>query len=321
MLFASVQSLARPATLAALSPSRFDYVVIDEVHHADASSYRRLLAHFTPRFLLGLTATPDRADGGDVPELSAALETRGRMEKLWSVWHEPEKAGTRTMVFCASIRHSEFVRDWPRARGVRVRLCHGGPDSDDRAGALQALEAGDIDAICSVDLFNEGIDCRPLDRVVMLRPTESPVLFLQQLGRGLRTSVQKQRLVVLDFVGNHKVFLDRLRILLSLGGGQPALEAFLATRNAPLPPGCSLNFELEAIHLLERLLPVGGGAHALAAHYRSLKTMSGARPTAGELVRRGGTLGKLLAGHGGWFGFVKSENDLESWATSRSWRR
>lgn len=359
VLFASVQSLARPATLAALAVDRFDYVVVDEVHHAEAPSYRRILAHFTPAFLLGLTATLERADGGDVPglfddhvpyradvgtgigedllvpfayfgladttdyrpiswrsgrfdvaELSQALETQARMEKLWSAWSDPEKAGSRTMVFCASIAHAAFVRDWLGNRGVRVRLCHGGPYSDDRAAALQDLEAGRIDAICSVDLFNEGIDCRPLDRVVMLRPTESPVLFLQQLGRGLRKSDGKDRLVVIDFVGNHKVFLDRVRTLLSLGGALPSVQAFVARGASQLPPRCTLNLELEAIDLLKRLLPPGGGASALVAAYRELRAARAERPMAGELVRSGYTLGSLLAGHGGWFGFVANESDL-----------
>lgn len=360
VLFASVQSLGRVSTLATLAPDRFDYMVVDEVHHADAASYRRILAHFSPAFLLGLTATPERSDGGDIPglfddhvpyradlgagigegllvpftyfgladttdyrpipwrsgrfgvaELTHALETQARMEKLWAAWADPGKAGSRTMVFCASVAHAEFVRDWLVARGVRVRLCHGGAGSDDRAAALVDLDAGRIDAICSVDLFNEGIDCRPLDRVVMLRPTESPVVFLQQLGRGLRRAEGKERLVVIDFVGNHKVFLDRVRTLLSLGGAEPSLAAYVARGAATLPPGCALHVELEAIDLLKRLLPAGGGASALVTAYRELRASRGERPTAGELVRRGYTLGALLSGHGGWFGFVESEGDLD----------
>lgn len=357
VLFASVQTLAR--SLASLDPGRFDYIVVDEVHHADAPSYRRILGHFTPRFLLGLTATPERADGGDVPglfddhvayradvgtgiaeghlvpfayfgladtttdyrpawrgnrfdtdALSQAVETQTRMEQLWSAWSEPGKTGSRTMVFCVSVRHAVFVRDWMAARGVRVRLCHGGADSDDRTAALQDLEAGRIDAICSVDLFNEGIDVRPLDRVVMLRPTESPVLFLQQLGRGLRKADGKERLVVIDFVGNHKVFLDRVRTLLSLGGGQASVQAFVARGAAKLPPGCSVDLELEAIDLLKGLLPPGGTVNALVAAYREILAARGERPTAGELVRLGYSLGSLLSGHGGWFGFIANEGGL-----------
>jgi superfamily II DNA or RNA helicase/diadenosine tetraphosphate (Ap4A) HIT family hydrolase len=359
VLFASVQTLARPGALAHLAGDRFDYIVVDEVHHADAPSYRRILGRFSPAFLLGLTATPERADGGDVfalfddnvayradigtgiagellvpfayfgladstdyrpipwrngrfdpAELSAALETSVRMDKLWAAWNEPGKRASRTMVFCASVSHATFVSLWLRDKGLRVRLCHGGPGSDDRSAALQDLGSGAIDAICSVDLFNEGIDCRPLDRVVMLRPTESPVLFLQQLGRGLRKANGKERLVVIDFVGNHRVFLDRVRTLLSLAEAESSLAAFVEKGAANLPPRCTVDIELEAIDMLRRLLPAGGGAGPLASAYRELKAARGERPSAGDLVRRGYALAPLLAGHGGWFGFVQAEGDL-----------
>jgi superfamily II DNA or RNA helicase/diadenosine tetraphosphate (Ap4A) HIT family hydrolase len=359
VLFASVQTLSRPATLAALPRDRFRYVVIDEVHHADAPSYRRILDHFAPEFLLGLTATPDRADGGDVPALfddhiayradlglgiaqdllvpfryygladtadyrqipwrsgrfdpgalATALATQARMDKLWHAWNQPGRTGSRTLVFCVSIAHATFVRDWLAVRGVRTRLCHGGPASDDRTAALQDLDAGRIDAICSVDLFNEGIDCRPVDRVVMLRPTESTVLFLQQLGRGLRQAPGKADLVVIDFVGNHRVFLDRVHTLLDLSDQPQPLRAFLRQGAASLPPGCRLEIELQAIALLERLLPGGGTASALVRAYRELRASRETRPTAGELVRRGYNLRALTARHGDWFGFLESEGDL-----------
>lgn len=362
VLFASVQTLSREVALQRFARDRFDYVVVDEVHHADAPSYRRILAHFQPKFLLGLTATPERADGGDIPglfddhvpfradvgvgiderllvpfayfgladttvdyerrglwrngrfdvdELTTALGTDARMDKLWSAWNEPGRTGSRTMVFCVSIRHATFVREWLAARGVRVRLCHGGPGSDDRTVALQELESGVIDAICSVDLFNEGIDCRPLDRVVMLRPTESPVLFLQQLGRGLRNSLGKARLVVIDFVGNHRIFLDRVRRLLSLGSTSQSVQSLVATRTASsLPVGCTADFEIEAIDLLGRLVGPGRSRDAFVAAYRELVAARGERPSAGEMVRRGFSIASLLTRHGGWFGFVETEEGL-----------
>jgi superfamily II DNA or RNA helicase/HKD family nuclease/diadenosine tetraphosphate (Ap4A) HIT family hydrolase len=363
LLFASVQSLARAAHT--MPADHFDAVVIDEVHHAEAPSYRRVLDHFAPRWLLGLTATPERADGGDIPglfddnvvfradlgrgiaeaqlvpfayfglcdpetdyrpawrsgrfdllALTLAVETEIRMQRLWDAWTAPDKAGTRTLVFCVSIRHAVFVRDWLTARGVHIRLCHAGPGADDRALALRDLESGAIDAICSVDLFNEGVDCKPIDRVVMLRPTESPVLFLQQLGRGLRRAPDKPRLVVIDFVGNHAIFLDRVRTLLALGDGEVGLRSFLTSGEAAMPPGCTLHYELEAIDLLKRLLPAREGkrssaTEALIGAYRELAAARGRRPTAGELVRLGHRLTTLPTGSGGWFGFVAAEGGLD----------
>jgi superfamily II DNA or RNA helicase len=94
------------------------------------------------------------------------------MERLWAALGD--HAGTRTLVFCCSIAHAEFAKRWLEERGVRVRAVHSEPASDDRSQALTDLTAGQIDAVCAVDLFNEGVDLPLVDRVVMLRPTESP---------------------------------------------------------------------------------------------------------------------------------------------------
>ena len=84
--------------------------------------------------------------------------------------------------------HADFVRGWLRAKGVKVAAVYAGEGSDDREQSLLDLESGKLEAVCAVDVFNEGVDVPSIDRVVMLRPTESSVVFLQQLGRGLRAS-------------------------------------------------------------------------------------------------------------------------------------
>jgi superfamily II DNA or RNA helicase/diadenosine tetraphosphate (Ap4A) HIT family hydrolase len=299
LVLASVQKLSRAEHLERLASQRFDYVVVDEVHHADAASYRRILARISPGFLLGLTATPDRADEGDIlglfddhlafragldvgieagrlvpfayfglkdvvdyanipwrnrrfdPDaLAAAVQTDRRMERLWEGWRE--HGGARSLVFCASIAHAEYAQRWLAMRGVRVVAVHSQPGSADREQALRELAAGELDAVCAVDLFNEGVDVPLVDRVVMLRPTESPVVFLQQLGRGLRVAEGKDKLTVIDFVGNHRVFLDHVRTLLSFGDAKNGLAAFLESGAVELPTGCSVDVELEAVELLRR---------------------------------------------------------------------
>ncbi len=233
VVVASIQKLCRPEHLARILEQRFDYVIVDEVHHADAPTYRRVLDALDPAFLLGLTATPDRADDGDVlalfddfiayradlgvgiargrlvpfayhgvrddidydnipwrnrrfdpAALAAAVQTQARMERLWRAWHE--HPGTRTLVFCCSIDHARFAAAWLAERGVRVASVFAAPGSADRSAAVTQLLQGELDALCVVDIFNEGVDLPALDRVVLLRPTESAVVFLQQLGRGLR---------------------------------------------------------------------------------------------------------------------------------------
>ena len=359
VVFASVQKLSRPKMLGGLTPDWFDYVIVDEVHHAASSTYRRILDVLQPAFLLGLTATPDRADEADIlgifddhlpyradlakgvsrgllvpfayeglrdsvdyapipwrsgrfdpAALSDAVQTHQRMETLWAAWER--LPGSRSLVFCASIQHAEFVRNWLSERGVRIEMVHSGRDSFDRTDGLRLLQSGELDALCTVDLFNEGIDCKPIDRVVMLRPTESPVVFLQQLGRGLRIAEGKDVLQVIDFVGNHKVFLNRLRTLLSLGGDRGTLRAWLEGRaSATLPDGCSVEVELEAKDLLKKLLPASS-KNELVRVYRELRESRGRRPTAGELQRMGVNPASVRSAHGSWFGFVMDEGDLSA---------
>ncbi|MFT4974998.1 MAG: superfamily II DNA or RNA helicase/HKD family nuclease [Myxococcota bacterium] len=357
VVFASIQKLSRPAQLARLRGDAFDYVIIDEVHHAAAASYRRLLRQLAPGFLLGLTATPERADesdilrlfddhlpyradlaegisrsllvpfrytgiadtvdyapipwrGGrfDLAALSEAVSTQERMERLWETWQS--HPGERTLIFCVSIAHARFVCEWLVGRGVRAVAVHSGPDSADRQASIEALEDGLLDALCTVDLFNEGVDIRPVDRVVMLRPTESSVVFLQQLGRGLRTAPGKVRLEVLDFVGNHRVFLSRLRGLAAMGGDPTALQHFLSDGSAlSLPGGCALELTAAARARLQALLPQGDDDEAVRV-YRMLRALRGRRPRAGELVRLGIDPSALRSRHPSWLGFLAAEGDL-----------
>jgi len=179
--------------------------------------------------------------------------------------------------------------------------------------------------VCAVDVFNEGIDVPTIDRVVMLGPTESSVVFLQQLGRGLRATGGKTAVTVIDFVGNHRIFLERLRALLSLGetsASPTELRRFLeSTGLETLPAGCSVDVELEAKQLLSRLFRVTGIDEVERA-YRELALERGvdedleARPTAGELHRMGHLPSRLRDRHGSWFEFVRGEGDLPEAALS-----
>ncbi|NTX35050.1 DEAD/DEAH box helicase family protein [Myxococcus sp. CA033] len=359
LVFASVQKLSNPEGLQALrEAAAFDYVIVDEVHHAAAASYRAILSRLEPAFLLGLTATPERADDGDIlglfddhlayradlgegiqqgllapfayfglkddvpyenipwrsrsfdPEaLSEAVQTEARMKTLWRAWEE--HAASRTLVFCVSVSHANCVQQWLSRQGVRVAAVYSGPDSADRAQALRELGNGTLDAVCSVDLFNEGVDVPSIDRVVLLRPTESPVVFLQQLGRGLRKHDGKERVTVIDFVGNHRMFLDRVRTLLALGRSSVSLRDFLVQGKQPeLPPGCSVQVALEAKQLLQHFL--APGETDVARMYRELRTVRGQRPTIGELYRSGYSPASLLKrdAYAGWFHFVEAERDL-----------
>lgn len=372
LVVASVQKLTRAEGLAELDRVHFDYVVIDEVHHAQAPSYRRVMARLNATFTLGLTATPERTDGVDVASLfddvlawqatvgdgiaegslvpfhylglkddvdfeqipwrngrfdptalEEKLENSERMERLWTAWQADPDA--RTLVFCCSRRHALYTRDWLRRRNVlaaAVFSCSGG---DPRSDSLTDFIDGKLQALCVVDLFNEGLDVPDVDRVVMLRPTTSKVIFLQQLGRGLRAAENKLRLKVIDFVGNHRVFASRLTHLLSLGNQSATwthLKNFLKGGTPDLPEGCLLDLEVEAKELMLRLVPNTGSAVVEA--YRGMRDELGRRPSPSELFHHGYLPRTLAARFGSWFGFISEQDDLTAderlvFASFESW--
>ena len=139
--------------------------------------------------------------------------------------------------------------------GVPSVAVWGDSSPEDRKAALQDLAAGRIRAVFSVDLFNEGVDLPAVDTVLMLRPTESPTLFLQQLGRGLRRSKGKTFCTVLDFVGTHRRefrFDRRYRAL--LGGTRRDIERAVQQGFPFLPAGCYMHLDEKASEIVQRSL-------------------------------------------------------------------
>ncbi len=363
LLFASVQTLSRARHLRGFDPHAFDYVVIDEFHHAAANSYRKLLAHFVPRFLLGLTATPDRLDGAallalcddnlvaqvglvegiarshlvpfhyygvrdgldfevipwrsgrfDVEALTKAAATRDRAAQALSEYKRRSPAERRSLIFCCSQRHADFVADYFREHGVQAVAVHSGNTSAPRARSLKDLEDGRIEAIVAVDVFNEGVDLPDVNTILMLRPTESPVVFMQQLGRGLRRGrkIAKPHLTVIDFIGNHRSFLVKPQALVALTGQSLAPgEAVRRLRDnqVELPAGCSIEIETEAFDLLERVAQLSGTDKVMAAYLR-LRDALGRRPTAKEMFAAEGRLTAVRRGYGTWFHFLDRMDDL-----------
>jgi superfamily II DNA or RNA helicase len=334
-LFASVQSLGW--NLDRWPSRQFDIMIVDEFHHASAPTYRRIIDHFTPDFLLGLTATPERLDGADLlalcndnlvfecglaegiargalcpfqywaekdvadfahipwrngrfdpDELSGAVETVDRAQQEFEAWRLHK--GGRTLGFCCSVSHADFMANFFIDRGVRAKAVHSAPTSAARRLSLHQLAVGEIEVIFSVDLLNEGVDVPEVDTVLMLRPTDSPVVFLQQLGRGLRVAPGKDHLTVIDFIGNHRSFFVKPRTLLSLTGDGSSstakvLEA-MASGDFGLPEGCSVSYDLESVELLKGLTEREQGS-ALLRFCRAYLAEEGRRPTAVQAWRAG----------------------------------
>ena len=208
--------------------------------------------------------------------------------------------------------HADFMAQFARQNGLRAQAVHSGETSAPRASTLQALEAGDLDVVFAVDMFNEGVDVPSIDTVLMLRPTESAVIWLQQLGRGLRKSAKKARLAVIDYIGNHRIFLTKARALLQVGAGERALrEALEAFRRDEIsfPHGCEVTYDLEALDILQGLIRRGRDTDELEAFYRDFRERHGQRPTASEVQHAG--FDPRRTGHDGWFGFVAHQGDLD----------
>ncbi len=208
------------------------YGIYDEV---DYSSIRLVKGHYEEKDL-------DKAYIGNVR----------RYELIYKYYRKyPSR---RALGFCCSIKHAQEMAKEFYDRGIKaVAVCSKGDGefSEERSTAIQQLKSGEINVIFSVDMFNEGVDIAELDMVMFLRPTESPIVFLQQLGRGLRTSRGKSYLNVLDFIGNYEK-AGRAPLLLS-GGKSFEKKAVTDYSSIEYPDDCIVDFDLRLIDLFKEL--------------------------------------------------------------------
>jgi len=299
-VFASVQSI-KNLDSEKFSPDAFDMMIVDEFHHAAASTYEKLLNYYQPKVLLGLTATPERTDGQSILHwfedgISAELrlwEAIDRqilspfqyfgihdnvdLEAAGITWRRgfgydttelsnvytgndarvalvleqmnhyvDDLGGMKAIGFCVSIEHAEYMAKKFNLAGVPSRAVTSAVSSDERRQVLSEFRAGSVKAIFAVDIFNEGVDIPDVNTLLMLRPTESATVFIQQLGRGLRKSASKNCLTVLDFVGNqNKNFRFDMKYSRLLGLGRRKLADAVENGFPYLPTGC--HFELDKV--------------------------------------------------------------------------
>jgi len=206
--------------------------------------------------------------------------------------------------------------------GIRAAAVHSGENSAPRAKSLDDLRSGDLDIVFAVDMFNEGVDLPTLDTVLMLRPTESKIVWLQQFGRGLRTASDKTHLTVIDYIGNHRTFLLKpLTLLQALLPVNPsdraiwnALES-LQKGTLELPPGCEVTYDLESVEILRGLLKVSSKpGEAVREYYQEFKERNGQRPTAVEAFHDGFSPKFVRGPYGSWLKFVDSMGGPYSWS-------
>jgi superfamily II DNA or RNA helicase len=337
-LFVSVQSY-ESRELWREPGDHYDYVVVDEFHHAAANSYQRLLSHVRPKVLLGLTATPDRADGLDVlgyfgGHLSAEIRLpdainrkllcpfqyfgisdsvdladvawrRGGydtaqldgkytgndiragliVEKATKILADVRKA--RGLAFCVSIAHANYMAEQFRRHGIPAEALSAESGDADRRSVQDRLRRREINFICVVDLYNEGVDIPEVDTVLFLRPTESLTVFLQQLGRGLRLNDEKECLTVLDFIGAaHRSYRFDLRFKALLNDPLKGVQQEIEEGFCRLPAGCTIQLEPVARqHVLENIRQaLRQTRNVLVGELAQFAAALRRRPTMGEFL-------------------------------------
>lgn len=302
-LFISIQTLNSQEWWDKTSPDYYDYIIVDEFHHAAAPTYQRMLTHYTPKVLLGLTATPERMDGKSIVEyfgnriaaeirLPEAIDrkllcpfqyfgvtddvdlnevkwTRGGYDKteLSNVYvlnteiakrrcnmivkallkYTTDIGDLKGLGFCVSIDHAKFMSDHFNRRGIPSIYLTGLSTDNERNNAKRLLISGKVRFIFVVDIYNEGVDIPEVNTILFLRPTESLTIFLQQLGRGLRLTENKECLTVLDFIGqaNKKYnFEDKFASLME--NTTRSLQREIRDGFVSVPKGCYIQLERKA---------------------------------------------------------------------------
>ncbi|WP_455539445.1 DEAD/DEAH box helicase family protein [Terrisporobacter sp.] len=304
IIFASVQSLGKENYLNEdyFPRNYFDYIVVDEFHHAVSKNYQNIINYFTPKFMLGLTATPDRLDNKDVfsicdyntvyeatlktaidkgwlvpfryygiydesvnydeveykngkyndKQLEDALSINKRADLILN--HYKKYKSLSALGFCTSKSHAEFMAKYFNDQGIPSCAVYSGSEgehNEERNVALSKLRNNEIKIIFSVDMFNEGLDIKSIDMVMFLRPTQSPTVFLQQLGRGLRKYKSKKYLNVLDFIGNYKK-ANLVPYLLT--GSKPREKVTgIIPNEEDYPEECFIDFDFRLVDIFEKM--------------------------------------------------------------------
>ncbi len=293
-LFCTIQTLSKDNIMKGFAPDYFDYIVIDEAHRSGANTYQAILDYFTPKFLLGMTATPERMDGFDIYKafdhniayeirLNRALEenmlctfhyygirdivvngqqisetsdfnsliSSERVERIIekSNFYGCDHGRVKCLVFCSRVDEAKELSRQFNKRGYKTVALDGSSSEAHREEAINQLEEDtnlehSLDYIFTVDIFNEGVDIPSVNQIIMLRPTQSAIIFVQQLGRGLRKKESKEYLVVIDFIGN---YTNNYLIPIALYGdnsyNKDTLRKLINSGNSFIPGSSTVNFD------------------------------------------------------------------------------
>ena len=347
-VFAMITMVSKDEVLERFGKRAFKTIVVDEVHHASANSYQKVMKYFKPDFWLGMTATPDRTDGGNIYELfnhnivyeirlQQALENdllcpfhyfgikdiafdetanadelikkieKGdltvfnqltRDERVNYVMDQAAYYGfcgerVKGLIFCSSVSEARALSEKFNEKGWKTMALSGDDSDDERREAIERLVSDGqedyLDYILTVNIFNEGVDLPEINQVIMLRPTQSAIVFIQQLGRGLRKRTGKDYVVILDFIGNYS---NNFLIPIALSGdrtyNKDNMRKYLM-EGSSIIPGCStVHFdEISKQSIFSAIDKATTPLSFLKEKYFILKDRLGRMPTVQEFYKYG----------------------------------
>ena len=302
-LFSTIQTMS--LYFEEFERKEFDYMIIDEAHHATSPTYKKVIEYFQPKFLLGLTATSNRMDGNSIYEifdeniacdirlndalehglivpfhyfgisdiqsidyenvdltkidlLAKLLSVNKRVDYIIEQMNFYSFVGNKRKAigFCVSKEHGIYMSEEFNKRGIFSIFLSSEDNISSRVKYIKKLEDDNdnLEVIFTVDIFNEGVDIPSINTVLFLRPTNSPIIFIQQLGRGLRKYKNKEFLTVLDFIGNHKkAYLIALALAGNKAIDKDSLKLFLSNNFANFKNAHICMDEISKQRILEQI--------------------------------------------------------------------
>lgn len=340
-LFSTMQTMAKKENLERFRRDEFESIIIDEVHRAGAASYQRIMEYFTPKFWLGMTASPERTDDFDIYQLfhhNIAYEIRLQQaleENLLCPFHYfgitdleiegktfddhsgisnfanlvsnvrvnyvLEKAqyygfsGERVkgLVFCSRKDEARELSKKFNEKGYHTASLSGDDTQERREEYIERLTSDDcedkLDYLFTVDIFNEGVDIPEVNQIIMLRPTQSSIVFVQQLGRGLRKAENKEYVVVLDFIGN---YMNNFMIPIALSGdrtyNKDTIRKYVSNGSRVIPGSSTIHFdEISKERIYSSIDQMKGIKKLIKESYNNLKNKLGHIPRLMDFYENG----------------------------------
>ena len=359
-IFSTIQTISRDHDLKNFDPNHFDYIIIDETHRAGADSYQNLLDYFKPKFLLGMSATPERTDDFDIFEtfdnnvcyeirLNDAMEhnlvspfhyfgvtditVNGHLieenanfndlvaeERVSQIieqinFYGTDNGITRGLIFCSKVEEAKYLSEIFNTKGFNTVSLSGENSESERLEAIRKIESENLseklDYIFTVDIFNEGIDIPKINQVVLLRPTQSSIVFIQQLGRGLRLESDKEYLTIIDFIGNYQnSYLVPIALFGDKSYNKDHLRKLMVNGSIQIPGSSTINFdEITKNRIFESINTSNLSLRRdLRIDYNYLKKMLGRMPMMVDFIEYGGRDPKhFIDNMRSYYNFVLSE--------------